>query len=74
VTLSDVGMSEAVDDDSRRSLAIEQMMERFGERKAFWRQIDSHYEEFTRVWNQDPDRMGVFCVRTWQWSISWGCT
>jgi hypothetical protein len=56
--VSDVGKSEAVDDDSRRSLAIEQMMERFGGREAFWRQIDSRYEEFTRVWNQDPDRMG----------------
>lgn len=41
-----------------RAKAVADMMQRFGGREAFFKRIDKRYEEFTRVWNQDAERIG----------------
>jgi len=44
--------------DDVRTRAIAKMMERFGGREEFFRTLDRRYQEFTRVWNQDAERIG----------------
>jgi hypothetical protein len=44
--------------DEPKAKAVAAMLQKFGGREAFFGHLDKRYAEFTRIWNQDSERMG----------------